>query len=439
VLAMAAAGVALMLGLGLCRPAAGDILLALGPAFLLGTAATVVVTIPLLVIGVALVPSFLAGVALAALIGFALARGHGWEAAEPRRPLPRLAITVLALLVAFGALGLLVALVHPYTVWDSWSIYGRKAIALANAGRLDVGFFSNPNYSFMHPDYPLLLPVLEAIEMKFGASRDGVGVVALPWLLFVAYAWTVVFVGVRVLHSRWAPVVVMALVLVPGGYTQALNGYADVPMAVFLGAGVLVAACWLRGGADGLLAAAALLLAAAASTKNEGLLAAGIVLALLIALGPGRRRQAALAALFVAVSVAIWRAWVVRHGIHGDVPFSRGLHPGYLADHGSRGRSAVTTLGSDAFSSQWTLILPAGIVAVCAGLSARTTRTVALFHALVGVGYFAALVWIYWISGNSLEWYLSSSGGRTVTPLAFVAISAVAHLSARTDRVSPAG
>jgi hypothetical protein len=271
--------------------------------------------------------------------------------------------------------------------------------------------------------------------MKFGGAVNGTGAPLLGWSLLIGYAWTVVFVALRVLGKPWAIVVGFAIVLVPGGYQQAFTGYADVPMAAFIGAGTLFIGCWLRTGSVSFLSAGALLLAGAAATKNEGLLGAVVVLVAAVVVSganlPTRRRHALIALALVGVSVLPWRIWVARHGIHGDVPFLDGLSPSYLADRTGRASLAAGRLARTAVGKDWPVIVPAAIILAGAGVASRQLRPLAAFHAIAGLAFFAVLVWIYWISTSNIHWYLSTSGSRTTTALVFIGASAVVHLSAK--------
>jgi hypothetical protein len=434
-LLMLLVGVPLANAAGLQSRGRLGVVLALGPAYLLGTAATAIVAIALLVVGVPVLPAFGLALAVVAAAGaFASSRAAPRQELGLRLTAP-LAVA-LVLLAAFALLGAFVAASHPLQVWDAWSIYGRKAVSLHDSGGLDGTFFSDPANAIMHPDYPLLLPLLESVRMKFGAATNGAGTALLTWSLLVAYGWTLVCLLLPL--TRWAVVPVIAFVLVPGVYQQALSGYADLPMAVFIGAGLVFTAAWLRTGSRKMLAAAALLLAAAACTKNEGVLAAAVVLfaaALVSGAVEGRRsREPLLALACVAVAVLPWHIWTARHGLHGDVPFSDGLSPSYLADRTARAGAATSSLVRQAFGPNWPLVLPTGIALALAAVAVRRLRALAVLHLLAGIGFFAVLVWIYWVSHNPIGWYLATSANRTVTVLAFIAMSAVVNLLA-TERV----
>jgi len=432
VAAVLVAGLSLLLAIQLIRPTLPDLVLGLGPAYLLGTAAVSVTAITLLVAGTSLVLAFVAAAVLPTLGGVVvIARRKGTFNRHRGEPVPRAAAVALIVLLALAILGAAGALGHPVDGWDAWSIYERKALALLHADGLDPRFFANPSLAFMHADYPLLLPLLEAVEMKFGAAADGTGLVVLTWLVFVAYGWTVVFVAAREVHSAWPLVAGIALMVVPGGYGQALTGYADIPMAALLGAGVMFAASWLRSGRKAYLVTAAVLLAGTAAAKNEGLLGAIVVLlaATAFARTPLRRSHALIAAALVLATVLPWRLWLARHGIHGDVAFSDGIDPGYVVDRLERAGLAVSGLARDGFGSDWPLILPVALLLTAIGAFARGTRTLALFHLAAGLGFFAVLVWVYTVSRNDINWYLGTSAPRTVTAVILIEMSAIVHLA----------
>ena len=50
----------------------------------------------------------------------------------------------------------------PMEAYDAVSNWGLKAKAIFLAGRIPETFLRNPNYEVFHPDYPLLVPLLES-------------------------------------------------------------------------------------------------------------------------------------------------------------------------------------------------------------------------------------------------------------------------------------
>ncbi len=95
---------------------------------------------------------------------------------------------------------------------------------------------------------------------------------------------------------------IAAIATAPAFFGQLSTGYADVPVAMFVAAGVVAAARWLLDEEGAWLALATLFLAAATLTKNEGLLFAGATYVGLFVAASDRRRTVALSALAVAIA-----------------------------------------------------------------------------------------------------------------------------------------
>ncbi len=100
---------------------------------------------------------------------------------------------------------------------------------------------------------------------------------------------------------------VAALATAPAFFGQLATGYANVPLAMFVAAGVVAAARWLLDDARALLILTTLFVAAACLTKNEGLLFGAATLVALVIAAEGRRRA-------VLVSALSWAC--TRPGVH---------------------------------------------------------------------------------------------------------------------------
>ncbi|HZO97867.1 MAG TPA: hypothetical protein VFB42_10890 [Gaiellaceae bacterium] len=337
--------------------------------------------------------------------------GAGAAAALVRRPpLPRPGLLDLA-----GA-GLLVALAvrawpayasRPLVDYDSWAIWGMKAKALAQLGWADPSLFASSAATPAHLDYPLLLPSLEAVAARALGSFDP-RAIHLQFLLLGA-------AGVAALHGLLARRVpgrllwpaLLALAAAPGLNAQLLTAYADVPLALFVAAGLLAAAAWLGGGGTRALALATVFFAAAGLTKNEGLVfVAAAYLGLLLA--TGRWRPLALSALAVEALLAPWQLFLAVHHVHSDTLLTlhalRIHHPGIgpLALHALLDRS----LALDA----WPLLLPLFLAAVLAAAGSR----LAVFAWAWALASFLGLTWIYVVSRTEWSNYFSYSGDRVV-------------------------
>jgi hypothetical protein len=374
----------------------------------------------------------------------------GWRPAAERPPAPEPWWTrswrswpadhwVVALFVlafgTFAVVGMLDAFRVPLLGWDSWSFYGRKAQMLTWHDSLIHAVFVAPPYAFIHQDYPLQLPVFEALHFRAGGIADTQAVIRHMWLLLVAFVWGAAYLlRGRVRPVVWAPLLLLAA-LAPGVWGQLLEGNADVPMAIFAGMGAIALALWVSQARDGgrYLALAVAMLAAAANTKNEGLMVAVALLlvACVIALLRGLRiRDFLIACAAVAVAELPWRIWMSANGIESDLPVSKGLDPGYMFDRTSRIWPSIRTLGHElSDQSRWLYLLPLAVLVVLAALISGTGRRVAAFYAAAFGVVCAGFIWTYWLSPYPIGWHLETSAGRVITVLVFICVAALVHVS----------
>jgi hypothetical protein len=446
-LLLAGAGFGVLLALGL-RPSGGvSALGAVGLAYLAGTAIVPLALTILLVLGVPFgLPVFFAVVFACVLVG-------AWRAAlsigPPQLPEPRgwlrawRAWTPATWLIGFFAValggfavvGFLNAIESPMYDGDAWTIWARKAQVLFVHSSLWGPFFENPAYAFTHLDYPLQLPIWEAIHLRAAGSQDTQPLLGHVWLLLVAFVWAVAYllhVHGRVQPFVWAPL--LLLVFTAPAVWQQASGSADLPLAMFVCLGAISLALWLNGGDVRLLALATLMLAAAANTKNEGMatvvavlaVAAGVVLVCRL----DRRAFLIAAGVVVGVGVLPWRIWLATHGIEGDIPVSSGVDPGYLIDRIERVRPSIDGINAQlADQSRWVYLVPLAALAIVASLVSGLARRVATFYLGVLLVIWAIFVWSYWISPYDLNWHLATSASRVVSVIVLVCVAAVLHLS----------
>ena len=68
--------------------------------------------------------------------------------------------------------------------YDAVSNWGLKAKAIFLAGTIPENFLRNPNYEVFHPDYPLLVPLLESYVYRFvGDLREASAKMVFPLFL----------------------------------------------------------------------------------------------------------------------------------------------------------------------------------------------------------------------------------------------------------------
>ena len=294
-----------------------------------------------------------------------------------------------------------------------------KARALYEFDGVNAGVFANPYYDA--PTHPLLLPSLEAIELRTLGSFDPVllhvqlGALAIG---FVSAAWVVLR---PVSDPLVAGTTILAIVTAPAVFAQLGTNFADIPLAFFVSLGIAALAGWLRSRADWLLVAGAIFLAAGALTKSEGTLFAAAALVGLVAVTCRRRQQllrAGLVAAVVLLAVLPWRLYVSANDLrHPDYELSNLFDRAFLSDTWYRVEPVTTELLRQLTNTDsWGLLLPLfGVGLAVAAL--RRNLGPALFASVWLVTSFVGLVLVYWITVRPLEPNLFNTSNRTVATL----------------------
>jgi hypothetical protein len=483
-----AAGAGVTRALGAWRRP-GELAAVLATSFLAGAAAFGVVAQLLYVLGFSL--STLQTLVVCGLLASAAALRLAPPSALGRRERLTRLEWVAALLIAAPLILLAVdAAYQPLSSWDAWTQWTPKARALVELDGLDSEVFASPAYGHWHPDYPLLVPALEAFAFRFGV---GVRVVHLEfWILLAAFAVSLI----ELLRPRVGPLLtwsaVLAIVWTPKVGFEAVSGNADMPLAVFLVLAAVAAWLWVSERSTAALGLVGVFGAAALATKLEGAIELAIILAvaLVLAFRQSRRRALLLAAAGAVTLVGLvpWRLWTIltdapaaySAGSIVDtlqavepnrVPISSLLLLRQLFDPEvwlllvplamcalavvgvgvRRDRRALTVAVSAALllvvgitaalvipprsypwrAEYWLLFLP-GVLAggVFVGVTARVGRSAAYVAGSVG-GMFAALVAIYLFTPYDFAWQLGTSTSRVVLPLGLFAAAFVPIVLAR--------
>ncbi|HEX4086248.1 MAG TPA: hypothetical protein VHY22_15130 [Chthoniobacteraceae bacterium] len=198
--------------------------------------------------------------------------------------------------------------------WDGLTVWEIKArIALANGGSLPLDYFSDATRVWSHPDYPLMLPMLETwIYLWLGVADQSAVRILFP--CFYLAAILLLYSGVAELSGKrwWGLLIAALLFFIPfftDGNTNAFTGYADFPLAVLYLAAVLALITYLRQSSVPSLILFAVYAAALPWMKREGAI---LWLCLMLVAGAGflkrrRLRHALLAALPGLLVILGWK------------------------------------------------------------------------------------------------------------------------------------
>ena len=391
-------------------------LAALPLAYLVGVAAYGVAAQLLLVLGFSL-----AAWQVLVLCGLLAATGLAGGGAPPHRLPPRtwLAAPALAML-------LLLALdlwFQPLWSYDAWVFWVPKGQALVDLGGLDVSWFTGAD--LMNPDYPMLLPAIEAAGFRIGGYETQM-LDMQGWLMLVALVGVVAQVAAERSRTLATWAVLTMLVFAPATIDQLAESEADIPLGTLFAAAGLCGWLWLVGRDRAALALAAVLGAGVAATKVEGIAFVAGLFAVLAVLGALHARRDALLPIVaglaaLALGVLPWRLWLAAHDVENQASIGRVTDVGTLADDVGRVPKSLAVLAGELLDPRrWLLLLPFAAFAVV--LAARRGRRAeaAFVAAVVALGL-AGLALAYWTTPFDLQTHLDRSARRVVTGLVLFA------------------
>jgi 4-amino-4-deoxy-L-arabinose transferase-like glycosyltransferase len=391
-------------------------LAALPLAYLVGVAAYGVAAQLLLVLGLSL-PTW----QVLLLCGLLAATGLAGRRARPhRRPSwTWLAAPALAML-------LLLALdlwFQPLWSYDAWVFWVPKGKALVDLGGLDASWFTGAD--LMNPDYPLLVPAIEAAGFRLGGYETQV-LDFQAWLMLVALVGVVAQLAAERSRSLATWAVLTMVVFAPATIDQLAESEADIPLATLFAAAGLCGWLWLVERDRPALALAAMLGAGGAATKVEGVAFVAGLFAILAVLGALHRRRDAAPPLIAglaafALGVLPWRLWLAAYDVENQASVGRLTDVGTLADDVGRvPKSLAVLVGEVLDPRRWLLLLPFAAFAVVLA-ARRGRRAEAVFVAAVVALGLAGLVLAYWTTPFDLQTHLDRSARRVVTGLVLFA------------------
>ncbi len=300
---------------------------------------------------------------------------------------------------------------------DYIGIWGVKARMFFEAKGLDMTFLTLPANDYVHPDYPVLLPL----------AFDSIALVSAKWdermfaVVYPLVALATILSARAAIRREGASSTLTSvgtLALTPAALSPWI-GLAEGPLLAFSVVGLLRARGALRDGTS--LAPAAVLLGLGASVKNEGLalLVAAVIAAVCLS---KRSRWRTFLAFWPAVAVIA--PWSLLRSMRGlDSYFARGA----LADRVLSGLEAdrietVVRLIAQSTPVDWVTLVGLGVALAVAGRRIASEKYL-LFAVAIQVSFF---VGAYLISPFALDWHVKWSWERLMSqiefPLQFVCI-----------------
>jgi hypothetical protein len=343
------------------------------------------------------------------IIALAIVAGTGFAAIRGKRSLPHsraggasmAAIGVIALVVVYGLL------TARMSAGDLHFFWGPKSILFFQSGGVKLSILTSTIHRYMHPDYPLLLPLLYSWSQI--VSRQ------FSWWAALLAAGVFVFGSVIVLRSTSGDNAVAVFMAAALGYTVARGyaaGAAD-PLLLLFETLTLCALVFIEDERTQTILAA-LGLAGAAATKIEG---ATFAIAVVIALIVVKRdlKRAVLIGAPAGFVVAGWLWFVTAHDIanvyHGGMmPIFMEVIP----------QTLVEIVKAADYGIYWLPWL-AAIALIAAGSPRRAALPI-----VVTLLTTAAAVFFY-IHVPDPSWWIASSAPRVLlTPLCCLLIAAAA-------------
>jgi len=174
------------------------------------------------------------------------------------------------------------SLVRPIEAHDAVFNWGLKAKAIFLAHGIPMGLLDtnlSPN-----PTYPLLMPLAQSYVSLFLGEYDDFCAKWVCIVLLLSFLSFLYFALRRTGASLRTSLFAVAMIsTIPQVVEQTGNGYADLPVGIYLGLAGICIYLWLREQTPLFVLLAAQLLAFAALTKDEGLAVAALVLCFIVA------------------------------------------------------------------------------------------------------------------------------------------------------------
>jgi hypothetical protein len=320
---------------------------------------------------------------------------------------------------------LIVCFLGIMTLGSATSAWDARSIWLFHAKRI---YFDNnllaqlDNYgAFSHNDYPVLLPALSATLAKIVGHWNEV----FPKVSNVLFILPpLVVIGVTFTPLRYTVFFVASLFFIAGRLLT--NGFMDGILSLYIVASLILLAILFFGWKENLKISRGVLLAAAighlavlVGIKNEGTMAALIMLfCLLISLAIDKKRIEIRKILLIFLPAfmisGIWLLLCYQYGVGNDVA-TKGNFISTLAGR-LMDAFSIHSVASALYYQKWIAFLPLCLFLIYFFQKNETAFKTASFLLRFGLLYSFSLFFIYLGTPHDLHWHLATSAKRTALP-----------------------
>ncbi len=394
-------------------------LMIIGTSFLYGSGTMFLV---LLTLSIAHIRWTLISVSVAALAIFCAAAviarrrpdtGHRQRPARPH------IFDVLTIVTITGYT--LFATLVPLWEWDFWAIWGLKAKAFLEIGAIDWRFLQSHWNTFLHPDYPLLVPLnFDFVALAGGWNDRWLG------LLFVAWGMALLLILRAMAAREMTPFYASLLTFGLAGIGLSTHiGLAEGALIAFGSAGVLFVRTGLLDDDAGSWRNGALMLGFAANCKNEGMaLLVAVTLAMLAVSWSPNRTIARLVRLWPAWALAA--PWLVLRAAHTLATDIAGGALVRILARLPHGHQILGYLAAKLYKPGFWVAILAGIL--IAPAAARHREAFVLLVTAIQLVFFAGA---YFATPHDIHWHVLTSWPRLTAqiavPLTFVVFLMLAN------------
>jgi len=326
---------------------------------------------------------------------------------------------LIGIIIAVFLFVLLQALIIPLAAWDSWAIYGFKAKAFYIEKTVTIDFLNDTTKSYSHPDYPLLVPLIETwIYICLGGWND-----QLVKILFPLYFISLIIIFYNNLKyyidKKYSLLFTSFFITIPQFISLGSNGYADLPLIFYYFTSFVFLLKAYNNLDKRMLFISAMFAGFAAWTKNEGLVLSifnVIILAAMIIIQRKINRRNIIVlleySLVILLIIIPWICLKKSLGIANDVVNGGNFNLASILNNLKKLPIILSWFGKEiiVFKS-WNLLWVFSLAIITFNFKRIFIRPI-LFIFLSLFFYLGIWVFIYIISPYDINWHLATSLNR---------------------------